>query len=111
MALVSAQERIPVAKLVNPDGENGCLQQLDDDITNEPVQGEMEGADTSDDDVPLPDAKEQLWEIALTRRICEGNGEGNSALFRASRRIQAKTREQVKDEQVQTKVDNVLNKI
>ena len=60
----------------------------------------MEGAGTSDDDLPLPEAEEQLRAIALTRRICEGNGEENGALFRALRWIQAKIREQIGEGQV-----------
>lgn len=64
----------------------------------------MEGAGISHDDVPLPDAKVPLRAIALTRRICEANAEGNVALLPVLRRIQAKMRQQVSEGQAQTKV-------
>ena len=111
ISLVSSRARMSVRELVHPDGENECVQQLDIDICNGLVREDVDGAGTSDEDVPLPDAKEQLRAIAVTRHICEGNGEGNGALFRALRRIQAKIREQVREGQVQTKIDSFFNKI
>ena len=111
MSLLSTRARMSVRELVHPDGENECLQQLDIDICIGLVQEAMEGACTSDYDVPLPDPKEQLRAIAITMRIWEGIGEGNSALFRALRKIHAKIREQVREGQVQTKIDILLNKI
>lgn len=61
------------AELVIPDSWDDSLQQVDDDIANWLVQAEMEGTGKSDNDVPLPDAKEKLRAVALIKVHLRGN--------------------------------------
>ena len=106
LSLVPVRAMMSVSELVNPEGEDDCLQGLDNYLCDGVSREEMENAGTSDDDLPLPGAKEQLRAIALTKRICESNRGGSGALFRALRIIQAKVREQVREGQVQTRIDS-----
>ena len=98
--------RTSVSELVNSEGEDDCLQGLDNYICRGVSREEMGNADTYDDDVPLPGAKERLRAIALRKHICESNRGGSGALFRALWIIQAKVREQVREGQVQTRIDS-----
>ena len=92
--LVAPAQRMSIAELLNPQGENDCLQAMtDEEMVSYILSGivtDEESPENSDEETnggALPGAKEQLQALALTKRIADCAG-ADSALFSSVRKLQ-----------------------
>lgn len=72
--LVPTHARIEISQLLNPEGENECVEEISDNSMVERVVVSNDPTELSDDDdevIPLPSFEEQLASVALVKRMCE----------------------------------------
>ena len=63
-----------IAELLNPNGEDDCVQVITEESMVDTLVTEDGEEDESDDEVALLALKEQLCSVALTKRILFANG-------------------------------------
>ena len=94
-----------IAELLNPNGEDDCVQDITEESIVDTLVTEDGEEDESDDEVALPALKEQLRSVALTKRILFVNGRASGAIFKALQNIQTFIRRQIVNGQRQSQID------
>lgn len=81
--LVPTHSRMDISEILNPEGENDCIQEANDSNLTDfvvPVPQESEECAVEEDDVlPIPSFREQLHAIALCKRLCDAYDVPDSA--------------------------------
>lgn len=113
--LVVPRVRMSIAELLNPMGEDDVQQITTDEelvasIVEEHFGNDNSSAESDDDSAdPLPDTKEQLQALAVTKRVAECMGVDDASFLSSLRKMQRSVRLEAVRSAKQTTIDMFFN--